>query len=43
MKRAGEDVMAVAQYNEPKKAYNAKVLPQNELSSIVTYFFIFGN
>jgi hypothetical protein len=38
-----EDVMAMPRYNEPKKANNAKVLPQNESSSIETYFFIFGN
>ena len=41
-KRADEDVMAMPRYNEPKKANNAKVLPQGE-SLIVTYFFIFGN
>jgi hypothetical protein len=46
MKRAEEDVMAMPRYNEPKKANNAnnaKILPQNESSSIVTYFFTFGN
>jgi hypothetical protein len=43
IKRPDEDVMAMLRYNEPKKANNAKVLPQNESASIVTYFFIFRN
>ena len=42
-KRADEYVMAMPWYNEPKKANNAKVLPQGESSSIVAYFFIFRN
>jgi hypothetical protein len=32
--RADDDVMAVPQYNKPKKSNDAKVMPQGELSSI---------
>jgi len=41
-KHADKDVIAIPQYNKPKKANNAKVLPQGEsFSSIVSYFLYF--
>ena len=43
IKRADEEVMAIPQYNKPKKANNANVLPEGETFSIISYFFIFGN
>ena len=43
IKRADEEVMAIPQYNKPKKTNNANVLPEGETFSIISYFFIFGN
>jgi len=41
-KHADKDVIAIPQYNKPKKANNAKVLSQVEsFSSIVSYFLYF--
>ena len=41
-KHADEDVIAIPQYNKPKKANNEKVLSQGEsFSSIVSYFLYF--
>ena len=43
IKRADEEVMAIPRYNKPKKANNANVLPEGEMFSIISYFFIFRN
>ena len=43
IKCADEEVMAILQYNKPKKANNAYVLPKGETFSIISYSFIFGN
>ena len=43
IKRADEEVMVIPQYNKPKKANNANVLPEGETSSISRDLFIFGN
>ena len=43
IKLVDEEVMAIPQYNKPKKTNNANVLPEGETFSIISYFFIFGN
>ena len=43
IKLVDEKVMAIPQYNKPKKANNANVLPEGESSSISRDLFIFGN
>ena len=43
IKLVEEEVMTIPQYNKPKKANNANVLPKGETSSISRDFFIFGN
>ena len=43
IKLVEEKVMAIPQYNKPKKANNANVLPKGETFSIISYFFLFGN
>ena len=43
IKLVDEKVMAIPQYNKPKKANNANVLPEGETSSISRDLFIFGN
>jgi len=43
IKHVDQEVMAIPQYNKPKKANNANVLSEGEMFSIISYFFIFGN
>ena len=43
IKLVDEEVMAIPQYNKPKKANNANVPPEGETPSISRDFFIFGN
>ena len=38
IKRADEEVMAIPQYNKPKKTNNANVLPQGETSEIRFFY-----